>query len=292
MEDYNVADARVLDTGDYVQLQVVVPPSAHQDLPAVYGEATLDGTTFATTGVTIDAHWRLHGSEPAVYLVLVSQQPRKFSLRLRFDLNDWDWYQLLGTLYERYNESRHVGLIIYPARADLQQAQEALKAGDDALLYSLGIGIESRLNCKVLRRLEGLQPHREPPTPEDLRDPVSGALVDTELKRQTMEWWFETLADRLGAELGRTPWWPEIDQEASRAARGPLVFHVGARVVTTSLGELARQQNLPVGTLAAQLDIDVKQGIFKVEADGSYTVEKTIGNLIDCFRDADGNLPE
>jgi len=139
--------------GSLMLLQPVAADSV-EGLEEAYSEAVWDNeAALRSTGVHIDAHWRVAPDYQHVVLVLNGRTPSLFKLGVRYAIeNSRDRDFFLGLAR---HDTGPVGIFIYRSKEDVIRAADALSRvhQGDTLFYNLGIGVEQDLYCRPLLRL-------------------------------------------------------------------------------------------------------------------------------------------
>ncbi len=142
------------------QLMLLAPADRHA-VPGLDGACTedaLDATTgIQDTGTTIDAHWKAGSDHQHVLLPLNGRRPKPFRLAVRFP---GPQVEERGFFVQLAEHPGPVGLSVYPGKADVVRAAEALQGQDVSLFSSLGIGVEAAMCCRTVLRLN--RPPRQP----------------------------------------------------------------------------------------------------------------------------------
>jgi len=139
--------------GSLMLLQPVAA-DAVEGLEEAYSEAVWDGeAALRSTGVHIDAHWRVAPDHSHVVLVLNGRIPRPFKLGVRYAVEDGRDRGFFLDLAR--HDTGPVGIFIYRSKEDVVRAAASLNRvhEGDRLFFSLGIGVEPDLYCRPLLRL-------------------------------------------------------------------------------------------------------------------------------------------
>ncbi|MDX3434267.1 hypothetical protein PV664_36075 [Streptomyces sp. ME01-18a] len=139
--------------GPELMLMQPVSRDAVEGLDEAYTEACLDFTSgIQSTGTTIDARWKVAPDHSDVLLLLRGRALEPFELAVRFMLKTARERRFFVEVAEHADAGR-VSLWIYPDKEDAARAAVALQKQDLPLFGSLGIGVESDLQCRTLHRL-------------------------------------------------------------------------------------------------------------------------------------------